>query len=83
MSSTCNEELFQRLCGMPVVRDGKCEEHKVERRKQHLYGDRRRFRSSDAPTSCGNGACRSEFDSEGKVVTIHHKWCDDHGPGWA
>jgi hypothetical protein len=63
-------------CGEPVVRGGKCEKHKVERRKS-LYSDRRRPRSSDTSPSCGNRACHVE-DGE----TIHHLHCDDRGPGW-
>lgn len=39
MSDGCNEQIFQRRCDRPVVRDGKCEEHKVERRK-NLRSDR-------------------------------------------
>lgn len=62
-------------CGKPAVRDGKCEEHKVERR---TFGDRRFYGSSDSPTSCGNAICHVEF---GK--TRHNTMCPDYGPGWA
>ena len=77
MSEGCNHQLFERLCGMPVVRDGKCEQHKVERRKNFI-ADRRTYGSSDTPPSCGNAACKVMAGQ-----TIHHKWCDEHGPGWA
>lgn len=77
MSDGCNEQIFQRRCDRPVVRDGKCEEHKVERRK-NLRSDRRDFGSSDTPPSCGNTLCKVELG-----ITKHHKWCEEHGPGWA
>jgi hypothetical protein len=77
MSDGCNELLFDRQCGEPVVRGGKCEKHKVERRKS-LYADRRTYGSSDTPPSCGNAMCKVTAGQ-----TVHHKWCEDHGPGWA
>ena len=64
-------------CGKPVVRDGKCEQHKVERRKS-LIGNRRVPGSSDSPPSCGNTLCRVEWGN-----TCHHLMCPDRGPGWA
>jgi hypothetical protein len=71
-----------KLCGKPVVRAGKCEQHKVERRKEFGGGDRRYYQSCDSPPSCGNGVCRTEL-VDGKVVTRHHTMCPDYGPGWA
>ena len=67
-------------CGEPVVRDGKCEKHKVERRKNS--GDRRSWRSSDSPPTCGNACCWTELDGT-RVVTRHNTACPDYGPGWA
>lgn len=69
-------------CGESVVRDGKCEKHKVERRKPRLSGDRRLYGSSDSPPSCNNGLCRTALDGS-RVVTVHHTVCPDYGPGWA
>jgi hypothetical protein len=66
-------------CGKPVVRDGKCEEHKVERRKGN--GDRRRFESCDSLPFCGNHLCHTELRF-GEVRTVHHLMCPDRGPGW-
>ncbi len=73
----CDEQMYQRKCGRPAVRDGKCEEHKVERRKS-LRMDRRTLGSSDSPPSCGNVLCKVEFGQ-----TKHHLLCPDSGPGWA
>lgn len=70
-------------CGKPVVRDGKCEQHKVERRKARGDGDRRRYRSCDSPTSCDNALCHTELDEKGKPYTRHDTRCPDYGPGWA
>lgn len=68
-------------CGQPAVRGGKCEQHKVERRKAWGGGDRRRYNSCDSPPSCGNALCHTETD--GKTVTTRHDTrCPDYGPGW-
>lgn len=67
-------------CGEPVVRGGKCEKHKVERRKG--YGDRRRYESCDSPPSCNNALCHTRT-VDGVVNTKHHTMCPDYGPGWA
>lgn len=72
---TCGAAI--NLCGKEVVRDGMCEEHKVERRKS-LYSERRKPGSSDSPPSCGNSMCHVEFGQ-----TRHHNFCPDYGPGWA
>ncbi len=40
-------------CGKPVVRDGKCEDHKVERRKEFGGGNRRQYKSCDSPRLAG------------------------------
>ena len=72
-----HDSLWMIPCGEPVVRDGKCEKHKVERRKS-LYSDRRVRGSSDTSPSCGNGLCRVEFGH-----TRHDTRCEDYGPGWA
>ena len=64
-------------CGKVVVRAGKCEQHKIERRK-NVYTERRVPGSSDTPPSCGNPACRVKFGE-----TFHHLMCPDRGPGWA
>jgi len=77
MSEGCNEQLYQRLCGMPVVRAGKCEEHKVERRGWGR-ADRRSYGSSDTPPSCGKKSCKVVAGHE-----VHDQSCDSHGPGWA
>jgi hypothetical protein len=70
-------------CGEPVVRGGKCERHKVERRKRHwTSGDRRRRGSSDTPPSCGNSLCHSEVLDDGTAETRHGLMCPDRGPGW-
>lgn len=66
-----------KACGEPVVRDGKCEKHKVERRKS-LVSERRRSGSTDTPVPCGNKLCRWEH---GQVN--HDLMCPDRGPGWA
>ena len=63
-------------CGEPVVRGGKCEMHKVERRSE-FGGDRRDHGSSDSPPSCGNTRCCVEEEK-----TRHDTLCDDYGPGW-
>jgi|SRR5271156_692021 len=65
------------LCDKPIVRGGRCEDHKVERRKS-LMGNRRMFGSSDTPPSCGNSLCKVEFGE-----TVHHLGCEERGPGWA
>jgi len=72
-----HDSIWMMPCGEPVVRDGKCEKHKVERRKS-LRADRRDYGSSDTPPSCGNGMCKVMAGQ-----TIHHRWCEEHGPGWA
>jgi hypothetical protein len=69
-------------CDKEIVRGGKCEEHKIERRRGNWNGDRRRPGSTDTPPSCGNGLCHSEFWN-GEVVTRHDTRCPDYGPGWA
>lgn len=70
-------------CGRAVVRDGKCEVHKVERRKG--YGNRRHYESCDSPPSCNNGLCHTKVkDGSGGIPsTVHHTACPDYGPGWA
>jgi hypothetical protein len=68
-------------CGKPVVRAGKCEQHKVDRRKGNWNSDRRRPGSTDTPPSCGNGLCHSEIWN-GEIVTRHDLRCPDRGPGW-
>jgi hypothetical protein len=64
-------------CGKPAVRAGKCEQHKIERRK-NVYSERRVAGSSDTPPSCGNPACRVTYGE-----TFHNLLCPDRGPGWA
>jgi hypothetical protein len=68
-----------KRCNEPVIRDGKCEKHKVERRQN--FG-RRSYESCDSPTSCGNGMCHTKTDGK-TVTTVHHTMCPDYGPGWA
>jgi hypothetical protein len=77
-TETTNVGTVNCECGKPVVRNGKCEEHKIERRKNPPFSDRRRPGSSDSEPSCGNGACRVEYGE-----TRHHLHCPDRGPGWA
>jgi hypothetical protein len=76
-SGNCTCGAAMSLCGKDVVRAGKCEQHKVERRK-NVYSERRVAGSSDTPPSCGNPACRVTYGE-----TFHNLLCPDRGPGWA
>lgn len=76
---TCGAAII--TCGKEIIRDGKCEEHKIDRR-QRYDGERRRQYSTDSPSSCGNGLCHTELVND-EPTTRHDTRCPDYGPGWA